>query len=443
MSYPYRTLIRALLSIWLIAGTTQALAETESDIYWKTVTEEHVRFGKDDWHPMLAYVLDLHKKSTHPPQYPFSKPWEEIGPGYVYGPAFGHWDIVHQILDVMPVNPKHAYYQLLNNIENQEASGLLPGSIWMPGGVKKREKVRWNKSTAGHPPMWVKAVHEYQKLHPESDVLKAFFPALVRQLTWFENARKADDKGFYYNDILYHYWESGVDEGVRFDETQKGKWASIDATSHVFMLYQYAHRWAKQLGFDHSFFAKREAELKDFIQNELWVESDSMFYDIWSINDESLRHLAFENFSPLITGSATREQAARLIDLYLLNEQHFLTEHPVPTVAKSEPKFEKRMWRGPAWNSMTYWIALGCVDYGRPDAAKVLLERALDMASYWFEQTGEIWEFYDSLGGSPENLARKPHTDFNQPSKDYLGHNPLIAMAALYDQVSLALEKTK
>lgn len=68
---------------------------------------------------MLSYVAELHKKSTHPPVWPFSYEWEEIGPGYVYGPAFGHWDIVHQILDVLPSYPEHALRQLKNNIKNQ------------------------------------------------------------------------------------------------------------------------------------------------------------------------------------------------------------------------------------------------------------------------------------------------------------------------------------
>ena len=46
--------------------------------------------------------------------------WEEIGPGYCYGPAFGHWDLIHQILDVMPAEPEHARNQILNDLAAQE-----------------------------------------------------------------------------------------------------------------------------------------------------------------------------------------------------------------------------------------------------------------------------------------------------------------------------------
>jgi len=48
-------------------------------------------------------------------------------------------------------------------------------------------------------------------------------------------------------------------------------------------------------------------------------------------------------------------------------------------------------------------------------------------------RTGTVWEFYHPHGGRPEDLGRKPHTPYNALCCDYLGHNPPIAMARLYD----------
>jgi putative isomerase len=138
---------------------------------------------------------------------------------------------------------------------------------------------------------------------------------------------------------------------------------------------------------------------------------------------------------PLVTGAATPEQANRYIDRYLLNPQVFLTAHPIATVGRRDPKFELRMWRGPAWNSMSYWAARACLNYGRKDAAKLILEKALDDSAKQFARTGTIWEFYNPLGSKPEDLQRKPTTKYNVPCRDYLGHNPLLAMARLYDTV--------
>ena len=433
-----KSLFYLLMLSFIISCAPHEQKDSDS---WQALRQETSRLGKEQWRPMLQYVAELHQKSTHPAAYPFDYEWEEIGPGYVYGPAFGHWDIVHQIIDVLPAYPTHALHQLLNDVKNQEPNGLLPGSIWMPGGESvpgapsRREKVEWNKNDAGHPPVWVVAVQDYVDLTGDRDILKKFYPTLIRQITWFENARKAETEGFYYNDILIKKWESGVDQGVRFDESGMGPWACIDATSHVYLLYKMANRWSQALGFDNALYRKREHELEKFIRHDLYCADDGMFYDIWAMKDPALRHAAFESMWPMVVGAATKEQADRYIDDYLLNPEVFFTEHPIATVGVNDPKFELRMWRGPAWNSMTYWAARGCLQYGRKDAAAKLLEKALDATARQFEKTGTIWEFYHPFGGDPRKLQRKPHTQFNTPCRDYLGHNPVIAMARMYDEI--------
>lgn len=403
---------------------------------WEDLNVGAASIGKPQWRPMLIYLAKLHLTNTHPATYPFDYEWEGLGPGYVYGNAFGHWDLVHEVIDVVSYYPKHALQQLLNDIKNQEPNGLVPGSIYMKGGISGRDSVNWDKSKQGHPPLWPVAVEDYVAVTGNAYVLKQFYTPLIRQITWFENERKADGEGFYYTDISLKKWESGVDEGIRFDGVIKGKLACVDATSHVYQLYKIAARWAENLGYDASPYQKREAQLQKFIRDSLYVAEDGMFYDSWAVKNAALRNLPFESMWPIVTGAATKQQADRYINQYLLNPEAFFTAHPIATVGRRDPKFEKRMWRGPAWNSMTYWAAIGCLNYGRKDAAKLLLEKALDETAKQFARTGTIWEFYDSLGGNPEDVKRKPNTSFNKPCRDYLGHNPLIAMALLYDSLN-------
>lgn len=423
----------ALIVASVIFTSTTIIAQQKTN--WNKLKAETRQLGKKEWRPMLSYIAALHEECTKPAEWPFKFEWEDIGKGYLNGPAFGHWDIIHECIDVMPSNPQHVFYQLMNNLQNQEPNGLIPGVIWMPGGIDKLQKAEWNKNTQGHPPVWVIAVDDYIKFTKSDSILKYAYPALIRQITWFENERKATGEGFYYNDILLKEWESGVDEGVRFDETSYGKWACIDATSHVSLLYKTAVKWSDKLKLNNSFFKEREDELNHFIRDSLWSIDEGMFYDKWAIDDKKLRHFVIENFDPMVFGIATKRQADILIDNYLLNPAHFLTTHPIPTVSVSDPKFELRMWRGPSWNSMTYWIARSCINYGRKDAAKIILERALDASAKQFNKTGKIWEFYHPLGGDPSTLKRKPHSMFNKPFNDYLGHNPLIEMARMYEKI--------
>jgi hypothetical protein len=124
------------------------------------------------------------------------------------------------------------------------------------------------------------------------------------------------------------------------------------------------------------------------------------------------------------------------LDGTLLNPDRFNTPHPVATVGRNDPAFELRMWRGPAWNNMTFWAALGCLQYGRRDGARQLLERALDRVAAEFARTGTVWEFYHPLGGRPEELGRKPGQAFTMPCREYYGHNPLWAMARLWSALA-------
>jgi neutral trehalase len=141
---------------------------------------------------------------------------------------------------------------------------------------------------------------------------------------------------------------------------------------------------------------------------------------------------------PLAVGAASDAQAERALTGSLLNPERFNTPHPVATVARGDPAFSRRMWQGPAWNSMTLWACEGCLRYGRADGARELLEKSLDCTARQFARTGTVWEFYDSLGGEPESLERKSYTPFHRPCRDYLGHNPLHAMARLWEGLGAA-----
>jgi len=381
--------------------------------------------GKPSWRGMFQYAAELHERSTHPPREPFPYPWEEIGPGYHATPAFGHWDVVHEILDTMPAEPEHAANQVLNDLAGQQEDGLVPGTIYMSG-----EKPKWNP-LVGHPPLWPVAAGEYFDLTGRRDLIESCYQPLLRQIGWFEKLRKVGDNGFYYSDMLRVTYESGIDQGVRFDEPSAVPFPCVDATSHVYQLYRHAADWSRLLGKDPTALGQKADAIGSFIREELFDGETGLFRDGRALKE---RRLAFEGMWPVVVGAAAPAQAARVIDRNLLDPRRFFTAHPISSVGAEDPKFELRMWRGPAWNSMTYWAARGCIRYDRPDAAARLLEKALDCSAMQFERTGTIWEFYHPHAGRPEDLRRKPETQQNTPCRDYLGHNPLLAMARMWEK---------
>jgi glycogen debranching enzyme len=392
--------------------------------------EDAASLGEPAWRDLLGYVARLHGRSIHPAGPPFPFPWEEIGPGYCYGPAFGHVDIVHQALDVVDSEPEHARRQLLNNLANQQANGMVPGVIWMDG---REQPWLTHKS---HPPVWVMGVDAHARATGSDSLLAECYPALLKQIDWFRSTRSVADGGYYYLDINGIWWESGVDQGVRYLDCPKEPQACVDATSHMYLLTETAARWSRILGEDPQPFSEQAGRIGRRIREGLWSADAEFFFDSWSVDDARRRRISFEGFWPVVVGAATEDQATRIIDRYLLSPDHFYGRHPITTVSRSDPAFELRMWRGPAWNSMTYWVATGCCRYGREAAARTILRAALDSTAEQYRRSGTVWEFYHPDCLAQEDLQRKPDTPFNTPCRDYLGHNPVIAMARLHDALS-------
>jgi len=392
--------------------------------------------GKPAWRGLLKYAADLHEKGTHPANATLPYDWEEIGIGY-QSRAFGHWDIAFISLDAVKSYPSHAKNQLLNNLHNQLPDGLVPGCIWITkiwGPENERNTPSWGKS-AGNPPVWPLAVQTYYEQTKDLSLIEAAYESLVRQIGWFEAKRKAAPEGYW---LSRAQWESGIDDDLRYEKfipNAKAPLACIDATCLVYAMQGYAATWSKLLGKDATPYEQRADALRTYIQTELWDESSGFFYDQWSAKSAKQRVESFTGCWPIVVGAATREQARSVIEKHLLNPERFFTAHPISTIGIRDPKFQLLMWHGPAWNSQTYLAALGCERYGYPEAGRQLLERALDQSALQYERTGTIWEFYDPFGGKPEELKREIKPPHRIPYADYMGHNPLLAMARLYDRL--------
>lgn len=403
-------------------------------IPWPKLTAEASRLGKPEWRPMLVYLAELHRRSTHPARPPFPYPWEELGPGYPRR-AFGHWDIVHIILDLLPTLPDHARNQLLNDLANQQPDGLIPGLIYFRGSLDAPETGALFNREAGHPPIWPLAAQELLHLRPDKQLLNQCYGALLRQIAWFE-AHRRSGPGFFFSRTQ---WESGIDDDLRERYARVGKRSlpALDATCFVFLLYDIASDWARALGKpeESKALAAEAQRLSTYISTELFDPVVGFFYDSWAIKDRKQRIESFVGIWPLVAGAATAEQASRVIDEHLLNPRRFFTKHPISTIAVDAPEFQLVGWRGPSWNSMSLWAAKGCLRYGRADAAIQILERALDDSARHFLRTGTIWEFYHPHGGNPESLRREVKPPFGKPHRDYLGHNPLLAMARLWEHL--------
>ncbi|HEY2574371.1 MAG TPA: trehalase family glycosidase, partial [Verrucomicrobiaceae bacterium] len=349
----------------LLIGSHSNAATPDGSALRDALLREATLPGKPEWQPMLRNLAELHGQSVHPPLAHFPHPFEDIGPGYQGGRSFGHIDLTHERLDTVRALPKHARNQIENELAGQQPDGMIPGVI----SFDQDDKASW-KSDKGFPPLWVVSAEACFDVAPDKEFVAQCLEALRKQIGWFESKRAAPNGGFYYLDVQQKTWESGMDEGIRYDERPAKAAAAVDATAHVYLLYDHAARWSRMLGQSSATWNEKAETLRQFIQKNLWDERTGFFYDDWVMRGGASRHLAFEGMWPVVVGAATPAHAARVIDEHLLNPGEFFAPHPIATVALNDPKFELRMWRGPAWNCMTYWAARGCLRYDRKDAAR-------------------------------------------------------------------------
>ena len=164
------------------------------------------RSGVARWRPVLRYVAELHGRAIRDDLHGlFPHPWEEIGPGYVYGPAFGHWDIVHQCLDSVEDEPEHALRQLENLLALQQDDGRLPVVMMM------REGKPWlHNPEITHPPVWPILVDRLIESGHAPDLGARCVPYAVKQLAWFDAHRRAGE-AYGYADFLT--WRAASSRG--------------------------------------------------------------------------------------------------------------------------------------------------------------------------------------------------------------------------------------
>jgi putative isomerase len=148
------------------------------------LVNEAAQPGKRTWQPMLLYLAALHGRSVHPPIDYFRYPFEDIGPGYQGGMAFGHIDLTHERLDTVRALPEHARNQIRNELAGQQPDGLIPGVITFD----TNQKASW-KPGKGFPPLWPVSVDAYVEATADVDFLKECLDALVKQIGWFESKR--------------------------------------------------------------------------------------------------------------------------------------------------------------------------------------------------------------------------------------------------------------
>ncbi len=257
----------------------------------------------------------------------------------------------------------------------------------------------------------------------DKEFLRECVPALTKFLLWTMKNRDKNGNGLleWLTEPDYtecKCGESGLDNCPRFDFDVEMD--AIDFSTWLCNDAKYLSRIYQELGDvkNANFFTDVYESVKEKINALMWCEEDGLYYDRL-FSGELTKVATPSSFLPMLAGICSQRQADKMVKV-LLDEKRFWTKMPVPTIPKDSEFYDIDMWRGCSWLNINYFIMVGLKNYGYSEVVEEIRRRSLTTVQKWYEQTGNVFEFYDADDVIlPLHLKRKGE----QPAKpDYRVH---------------------
>jgi glucosidase len=266
------------------------------------------------------------------------------------------------------------------------------------------------------PPLSAWAVVKIYKKEQNIDFVKEFYPKLKKYHKWWYKYRDHDKDGLCEygstdGSLIAAKWESGMDNAIRFDNSNILKndhnafsldQESVDLNAYLFaekiFLEQLAtalqlHNEAKQ-------FSKEALTLKEKIQTQFFDPQDNWFYDTDLKGTTFIKGEGSEGWIPLWAKAATKEQALSIKNK-MMNPTKFFTKVPFQTMSADHPKFDPMngYWRGPNWLDQSYFGVQGLRNYGFEEEANLATIQILKGANGILDHGSSIRENYHPITG--------------------------------------------
>lgn len=325
-------------------------------------------------------------------------------PGYFNG--FWAWDSWKHAAALSSFAPELAKDQIRTMFAYQNDEGMIPDVIY-----KDKTDNNWCNTK---PPLAAWAVWRVYKKTGDFNFIEEMLPKLVKYHTWWYDFRDHDSNGLCEygstdGSLVAAKWESGMDDGVRFDNSEvvknnEGNWSltqeSVDLNSYLYAEKMIIARFLEILGdhFQSELWYQQATELRDKIRELMFDEESGFFYDI-TLKDKSLIKVqGSEGWIPLWAGVATQKQADRVMQV-MIDSSKFATFIPLPTVSADNPNFMSGYWRGPVWLDQVYFGITGLELYGYSEQADTFRDLIFQRLKGLKNSSLPIYENYDPRNG--------------------------------------------
>jgi len=245
--------------------------------------------------------------------------------------------------------------------------------------------------------------------------LEEMYPQLKKQHDWWYQNRDHDGDGLCEygstdGSLVAAKWESGMDNAVRFDDSQilqnsATAWSldqeSVDLNAYLYAEKGYIAQMAQklQLANEEKLYKEEADKIKNQFQQFYDAES-GWFYDTSIDGKEFIKVMGCEGWIPLWAELASSSQAEQVKN-NMMKVEYFNTKVPLQTLSASHPKFkpEGGYWRGPVWLDQSYFGLVALKNYGYNTEALKLTKKLIYNAEGVFTKGASIRENYQPMTG--------------------------------------------
>ena len=377
-------------------------------------------------------------------------------PSHAQYPFQWFWDSCFHAIVWSRIEPERAKDELRGLLAWQEPDGFIPHVVfWDPSRIR-RTPFHWNYLETSElwtplpgarlprvtrhmqPPVLAQAVERVVEASADGAFRTETLPALERYYRWLARARDPDRDGLI---SIIAQFESGLDYSPMYDPpvgadhrrpaglVVRTRWPSavnklryryeLDrifrrASHHqedvlVNAVYgqglrSLARLAAAERNDDLAAWSSRQAAAVTAALLERSYDGTARaFWNLGGPDERPSRVRTVASLMPLVLEDLPCDVAAALVEV-LTDRRHFGTPYPVPSVARSDPRFvpgihvrrTRLIWRGPLSMNTNWFLVHGLRRHGYGDVAAEIAERSREVAV-----RGGFNEFYDPLTGEP------------------------------------------
>ena len=322
------------------------------------------------------------------------------------------WDSWKHASATALFNPELAKNEIRCLFDYQAENGMIPDYV-----SRFKERINWRDTK---PPLAAWAVMNVYENTGDKAFVEEMFDKLYKYHQWWYTDRDHDKNGVCEygstdGTLIAAAWESGMDNGVRFDDAEMLKnepenaWSmnqeNICLNSFLYAEKGYLAKMAQMLGKNElaDKLTQEAKALKEHIQTKMFDPETGFFYDTRIGTGEFIKVMGAECWLPLWAGIATPEQARQVLDK-MLDPTKFNSTVPLGTLEISHLRFRptRGYWRGPVWIDQVYFGVMGLRKYGFDKEADMFVRKYIANAQGLLTD-GPIHENYNPLTGETLN----------------------------------------